>query len=212
MKTQLEHLALIVMVVLCASAKGQSTLLSTLDTPFGTFWGLNTADWTTVAQEFTTGSQSENVGSVSVNIVVTSDGNNFTVSFYNNISDAPGSLLSNGLLSGPGTPTADSINYYNASGLTLAANTTYWLVFDNSSAIDLGLGCASGGDAGLATSSSAGWSLGDLAYGSSGTYTLLNNQWTPLFSVSDSNVSVPEPATLALAGLSGLGLLLFRRK
>ena len=52
---------------------------------------------------------------------------------------------------------------------------------------------------------------GNVAHNTSGTWTLQFGVSGPSFSYNETTTTVPEPSTLALAGLSGLSLLLFRR-
>lgn len=183
------------------SASGQS-LLSTLNDTQNNAWGIGT-NGTVVAEQFTTGSQSEAVGSVSVDILASPGSTAFTVSLYDDVSGQPGTLLSNGLLSGPSSPTSSSINLYDATGLTLAANTTYWVVFNNTDGGEVGLAAASS----LSSTSSAGWTLGSTGFyyaSSPGPYnTGYTGLATPLFSI-DSPSSVPEPSTGAFGFLAGL--------
>jgi hypothetical protein len=187
------------------SAGGQS-LLSTLNNTAQGAWGIGT-NGTVVAQQFTTGSQSEDVGSVSVDIWSSpGSGTAFTVSLYDDVSGQPGTLLSNGLLSGPAAPPGPGISLYDATGLTLAANTTYWIVFNNTDGPEVDI-------ADVASSSftaSAGWTLGSTGFyyaSSPGPYnTGYTGAATPLFSI-DSPSSVPEPSVGAFLSLAGLVLV-----
>jgi hypothetical protein len=208
----LKSLALAALASLLMSQASKASpphLISTLNSTPGNVWGIG-ADAFSLAQQFTTGSQSETIGSVSVSIANAWPASDFTVSFYSNASGTPGSLLSNGLLSGPSTPTSDVINLYGASGLTLNANTTYWLVFENPAATYVSIRNTDSGGV-LNTSSSAGWTLGNTDYKifNGGSYASYPNA-VPLFSIDIT--PVPEPTTLVLAGLGGLSLLLMRRK
>jgi hypothetical protein len=189
-------------------------LFSTLTSPiYGSGGPENGNNW---YQVFTTGSQSENIGSVSVDLCYYAD-TDFQVAFYTAGDAQPGSLVSNGLLTGPATPVAGAfsgtpvLNTYTASGLTLAANTTYWLAFiDFSSSGTL---FSVTGDP--ITSGSGGFTLGDSYQNFGSTYYDNNIAYdepiTPLFSINGVE-PVPEPSTLALAGLGGLSLLLLRRR
>src|SRR5208283_123560 len=103
------------------------------------------------------------------------------------------------------------LNTYTASGLTLAANTTYWLAFIDFSSSETLFSLT--GDP--ITSGSGDFTLGD-SYGGNGVpYTDNNIDFdepiATLFSINGVE-PVPEPSTLALAVLGGLGLLLFRRR
>jgi hypothetical protein len=196
---------------LCVSINAQS-LLTTMGSTAGNVWGISSGSFS-VAQQFTTGSQDADIGSVLLSISTSQAGAAFTVGFYSNASGQPGSLVANGLLSGPSVPAANDINTYTASGLNLSANTTYWLVLDNTSASYVGVRNRQGQP--LVSSSSDGWTLGNLGYKSetsTGSYSMVYTGIAePLFSIV---APVPEPSTLALAGMGGLGLMwhLRRRK
>jgi len=214
MKTKLIKLTCgLALTGLCVTASAQS-LFSTLTSPIygsgGPAYGYN---W---YQVFTTGSQSENIGSVSVDLCYYAD-TDFQVAFYTAGDAQPGSLVSNGLLTGPATPVAGPnsgepiLNTYTASGLTLAANTTYWLAFIDFSSSETLFSLT--GDP--ITSGSGDFTLGD-SYGGNGVpYTDNNIDYdepiATLFSINGVE-PVPEPSMLALAGLGGLSLLLFRRR
>jgi PEP-CTERM motif len=198
---------------LCVTASAQS-LFSTLTSPiYGSGGPANGDNW---YQVFTTGSQSENIGSVSVDLCFYAD-TDFQVAFYTAGDAQPGSLVSNGLLTGPATPVAGPnggepiLNTYTASGLTLAANTTYWLAFIDFSSSETLFSLT--GDP--ITSGSGGFTLGDSYQNFGSTYYDNNIAYgepiTTLFSINGVE-PVPEPSTLALAGLGGLSLLLFRRR
>ena len=187
------------------SASGQS-LLSTLNNTAQGAWGIGT-NGTVVAQQFTTGGQSEDIGSVSVDIwSSTGSGTAFTVSLYDDVSGQPGTLLSNGLLSGPGSPPGSGISLYDATGLTLAANTPYWMVFNNTDGPEVLISNV----ASSSFTTSAGWTLGSTGFyyaSSPGPYnTGYTGLATPLFSI-DSPSSVPEPTVGTFLFLGGLILV-----
>ena len=52
---------------------------------------------------------------------------------------------------------------------------------------------------------------GNVAHNTAGTWTLQFSRAGSSFTYNETTTTVPEPSTLALAGLSGLSLLLFRR-
>lgn len=201
-------------LLFASAAQAQSSyLLSTLDSTPGSQWGIGPYSCI-VAQQFTTGSQSESISSVFVDIGNLSDsGSDFTVSIHSNNSGSVGSLLNNGLLTGASVPTVNSVNEYSASGLTLDANISYWLVFKNTASdTQVRIQAIASGDT-LVTDSSDGWTtLSTTTYSQDGgtSYHVWPDE-APLFAIS-SSTAVPEPTTLALAAVGGLGLLLFRRR
>ncbi len=198
-------------VGVCASVKAQP-LLSTLNSPIATYWNIGIG-YQTIAEQFTTGSLSESIGSVSFYTGnVYGSGDPLTVSFYSNVSGQPGSLVSNGSLTGPGSVSSDTLTTFDASNLTLAGNTTYWLVFDSAANFSVQVAAARPGSS-LVTTTSQGWTLGNFGYrsgGSTSAYSFTyNGIYLPVFSIASP---APEPSTLGLAGLGGvLSLLVLRR-
>ncbi len=191
-----------------AGALNAESFLSTLDSTPNNIWSIGTFE---VAQMFTTGNTSKDIGSVSVKIDgVTSQTCNFSVSIYSDNAGSVGSVLGTGLLSGPSVPASFALNTYAASGLTLGANTPYWLVFRNTGSGDVYVADTQGGT--TVVTSSAGWTTPNTSayrFDTSGSF----NTWAnalPVFSI-DSVAPVPEPATLSLAAIGGL-LLVFRRR
>ncbi len=81
------------------------------------------------AQGFTTDDTSSFLESVTINMPGLRDSSgNFTLSIFTDNGDAPGAMVPNGLLSGPGNPSV-GLNTYTATGdISLAPNTTYWVV------------------------------------------------------------------------------------
>ena len=191
----------------CAPASAQ-LLSDTNDAVLGNY----DIGYTTAGQQFTTGSSSATIDSVAVLSYFNSGTpEDFTVGIYSDASGVPGSLLSNGALTGPTTLETETTDIYDATGLTLSPNTAYWVVFSNPA------GAANYVEVKNTSSttftSTAGWVFGQTAVSTSG----LSGPWN-----LDSNLNaliaingtaaVPEPSVLALAGLGGFGLMFFRRK
>jgi len=198
----------LILLGMTASASAQSTLLSTMNSPLSSVSTLWTGGgFSGFAQVFTTGSQIENIGSVTVNEGTYSGINAaFSVSFYTDGGNHPGSLVNNGLFTG------SAIAYpvcKTFQPLTLEANTTYWLVLNDSSTRASFTETSS---ANLVLSGNGGFAFGDSYYSlDQGASWAKSSSYIPMFTI-DSAAPVPEPSTLALAGLGGLGTLLLRRR
>lgn len=195
-----------------ASAPAQA-LLSTLGNPMNYSMSLDNFFMNVyrVDQQFTTGSSGASIGSIDVALGPINPGNTFTVSLYSDNSGSVGSLLANGLFIGPGSLTENSINTFTTSGLTVIPSTTYWLVLANPSTMTttMQLNATSL----PAASSSAGWTLNNAVwrYGDGSILNVGTGDIAPLFAINPE--PVPEPSTLAMSALGGLGLLLkFRRR
>ena len=119
---------------------------------------------------------------------------------YSNASGAPGSLLYS--LTGESAFSNKSLVTFPApANSTLAADTTYWLVLKTAQT-----GYTGEWEATAVNSSTTpvDWSIpgGEVNLGGG------SSANTPLFDI----VVTPEPGTMALAGLGGLGLMIFRRR
>ena len=163
---------------------------------------------------FTTGIDSYQLTGVSLPLVAVTSSANFFVSLYSNNAGQPGSALTSFT---PTTTIGSPATYAFTpnSSVTLAANTTYWLV----AGISSGVGEY---DWSYTTSfnqtSSAGWTIGDgYAYTGDGgaSWTLLPTAGPYFFSVDGAiapAATTPEPSFLVgLLGLGALGLV-SRRK
>jgi hypothetical protein len=188
------------------SARAQTYLSTVADSRINN-WVVATGGFTDpVAQKFTLGSQSESIGFVAVQIDSQSQaGANFAVSIHSDSAGSPGALVSNGLLSGPAQPTVNALVNYTASGLTLAANTSYWLEFTNttSSAVYVS------GTSSTTYTSSDGWTLPattDFSF-NGGAFWSATSEATPLFSIN----AAPEPGSILLLTL-GVGAILGGRR
>ena len=158
---------------------------------------------------FTTGSSDSVLDSITLDLSADDNsGSGLTLSLYaDNGSSMPGSLLET--LTGNASPTAGGLVTYTSSGTALAANTTYWWV---ASLTPPGTGVFATDTTGdSAGTSPEGWTF-DTTYQGDGTGYWNNIGSTAQFSVDASIGAVPEPSTLALAGMGGLGLaMMFRR-
>ncbi len=114
------------------------------------------------ASSFTTGSNAYGYTLLAVDIGVGSNANRtLSVAIRENSSSRPGDLVAR--LTNPSSVTANALNIFAApSGTTLAANTTYWLVFNDGRRANV-----SAQNAGMQVTSSnqqngaVGWSIGD---------------------------------------------------
>ncbi len=171
-----------------------------------------------LAQSFTTDSSSAQFNLISVSLMfyqsVGTIGN-FTVTVYGNDSGKPGSVL--GTLSGNASPTATFAGQqetYTASGVTLNANTTYWVSWGFSSPNDDGATYI--GTPMQDTSATGQWSLGvtrvSFDFGSSWAG-FAATEFPAQISIQASAIAVPEPGTYAaIAGAAALGLAAWRRR
>ena len=140
------------------TAEAQTTLVGNVDQTRSGSLGFDTHEG---AQAFTTGDNSDGytVTSVGLDMSLGADHTiNFTVGIWNSNSNLPGSSL--GTLTQPAS-LISGVNEFTTSGITLAANTTYWVVVDSTG----------GGSAqweGTASDSegptSLGWSIADESY------------------------------------------------
>ncbi|MEI7731893.1 MAG: choice-of-anchor R domain-containing protein [Verrucomicrobiota bacterium] len=124
---------------------------------------------------------------------------------YNDVASNPGSSLYDLGSFTYTTPygTASDVTFNALTSPTLAANTTYWVVLTVDSG-DYGQWQAS-----LASKNQTGdpgWTIGDSARFVGNTFAYDS---VPLFAVNAA--AVPEPSTWALAGLSLLGMISWRR-
>jgi len=140
---------------------------------------------------------------------------NFFVAIFSSAGDRPGTLLET--LSGSSNPAAAGNYSYTSTGLSLAPNTSYWVV----------AGVSSGGSGGTGYN----WVVSDETFSYSGPWVIpttdthitsapaggtdwnnfINDGYPRHFSVSATAV-VPEPSVCVLVGFGAAALLLRLRK
>jgi len=169
-----------------------------------------------IAKEFTTGASATNLNSVDLEVQITGAPAGFGVSLFSDASGQPGSSLA--VLAGPAPSalTYTDYNYTAPADTILSASTSYWLVLSATAAPNFSTAFEVGRLPSSNTSYTglSGWSLatGDAASGNqSGSWTVYPSDNNPMIQVNIG--PVPEPSTLALSVMGGLGgLLLFRRR
>ena len=141
------------------TAEAQTTLVSNVGQTRSGSLGLDTYEG---AQAFTTGDNSDGYTVTSVGLDLSSGADhtiNFTVGIWTNSnSNLPGSSL--GTLTQPAS-LISGVNEFTTSGITLAANTTYWVVVDSNGGGSVQWeGTASDSE----DSTASGWSIADESY------------------------------------------------
>ena len=146
-----------------ASAQSQ-TLVSNLSQAVGSVGGSGFDH----AQAFTTGGESGGYIITSVDAVLTSVTDTtlaakFTVTIRSDSGGAPGTVV--GTLINPSTPTTNADQTFNfaapGSGIALAANTTYWLMFDRTAVITTPNFIRNAASGNEDSGGASGWSIAD---------------------------------------------------
>jgi hypothetical protein len=210
-------LAALVTAGLAAQPLLADSLISNTDQPvYGAIPNIFSGQW--VAAPFRTGADPARLDSISLyEWTLPTYGppqGSFSVSIYGNDSGLPGSLLPGGGLSGPSTPQGAAFRTYTASRpLSLAPNTEYWVIAssDVGSAFDTyGWGAA----ANASFTSPVGWSFFGNTWANTSdqgaTWSLQHwyeSEGGPQL-LAINGVIVPEPSTLALAGLGVVAVCL----
>ena len=161
------------------------------------------------AQAFTTGTNSFGYTLESVEISLTVGGSPFpahTLSIWTESSNNPGSSL--GTLTNP-DPVVNGVNTYTTTdGISLSANTTYFIVVDNSpNAGDSGRIAVTGSDS-EDSGAASGWSIGDgrvyRDHDSTGSWGIFNNSLKIRINGQVAPPEIPADSSLVPDGL-GLG-------
>lgn len=166
------------------------------------------------AAAFTTGGNPGGYSLDSVQIaidgILVTDGSGFTLSLYANNAGQPGTSL--GVLSGSSNPSVAGTYTYTASSLTLTASTSYWIVGQAATAFPNG-SFLWGDTTSSSYTSSGGWTINnatrDISHDNGSTWTATS---VSLLRFDVTATAVPEPQTLALAGLGLAAAFLHRRK
>jgi len=163
-----------------------------------------------IAQEIFTGTDSSGYSLNSVQLLMDAasgspSGFNVSIYSFNNSNFRPG--ISLGSLSGS-DPSAGGIFTYTTSGITLLPSTIYYIVLTGATSVAQG---AYNWDASSFAEGNNQWQIDDLSLSSPD-----GSSWTfdargEAFQLAVYATEVPEPATLALAGL-GLACLNFWRR
>jgi PEP-CTERM motif len=169
-----------------------------------------------LAQSFTTDSSATYFTLDSVSLMLYQSAGtivDFTVTVRSDDSAIPGSLL--GTLAGNASPTADFMGQqytYTASGVTLAADTTYWITWGFTDPVDAGATFI--GTPVQDTAATGQWTLGAnrASFDAGATWPSEANGSFPL-QISIQATAIPEPGTYAaMLGVAALGLTAWRRR
>ncbi len=170
------------------------------------------------SSSFTTDNQAYDLDTVRLNMdsALNTDGF-FTVYLYSHDTadgGKPGSLISNGTLTGTTNPSGDQgYNYTPSSAVTLSSNTTYWVV----AAVSNSGGGIYKWDYTVSTSETGNgfgsWSIGDVLRTSSDQGSSWNAAVSNIGQFSIAADPIPEPAaTACLTGIAVLAIALLRRR
>jgi hypothetical protein len=197
---------------LMVQAQGTLYVSNLGQTPTGSA-AIGSDSW--IAQQFYTGTNADGYVLNSVQLLMdaaSGSPSGFTVSIYsfNNSNYGPGSNL--GSLSGS-DPAAGGVFTYTASGLTLSPSTAYFIVQTSAMPVAQGAYVWSAANGANGTEGSDLWAIdGSYASSSDGSsWTVYDGRGEDVFQMAIYATAVPEPTTLALAGL-GLACLSFWRR
>ena len=135
---------------------------------------------------------------------VFTDPNTYSIGIWSNSgSNTPGSLIAGTTFSFYDYNTTTKLARYSNAGFSLANNTTYWIVVDESGSGGLYMDSTT-------STNQTGWALGNNTYYRSAGSTGGWGTDTPV-KVELSSTAIPEPSAFSLLAV-GLGLVLRRRR
>ncbi|WP_395748891.1 choice-of-anchor R domain-containing protein [Prosthecobacter sp.] len=222
MKHSLPSLLRVLAAALCVTGTASAaTLFSNMAQTQDEGYALYSGGSMINASDFRTGASAMTITSVTLPLWNGDDINHtLTPSIYTDSGGLPGTLV--GTLSSVTIPSSDPFtpSYANytatSTGITLAANTNYWMTAKNSEGFDLPFYLVWGTTASNATDGGSVFSTVSatplkLSTNNGSSWSTVSSTNNAMFSLTGSLAAAPEPSRALLAGL-GLGGLMLRRR